>query len=286
MIHAKLQLMLLQRYPDIPETIVVVLAKSGGNLTVEEIHYQRQNEFGNCSLRVVYKHLKNLLEQGVVFKVKSRYSLHLSWLINLDNFASFAVQKNHNTPLNNIALPEECQKITWQFSNLEKLDNLWTHLGLNLARTLQWDKYYLWHPHPWFHVLSHNREIEYQTALANFPRKDYLIIGGTTFIDRFYLEYRHKYVITSMAKSKFHRLRDTHYSTHGPYLATVKIGKKLTQEIEDYFQRVKSKKDLDLREAREILTQKTNAKLILENNPKKLARLVKYFHEFFGIQKS
>lgn len=276
--------MLLRQNETLEEKIVGILAKKPG-LETDEIH-QRVTGGREYSLPAVYKELKKLREQGVIFKHKKKHSLHMRWSLDMIRFAN-KITENYVTSSNIskfIPIPENGRKKnTWNFSSLIHLDEFWGNILLTLITTYKPTSILSWNPHPWMYFVR--QEAGSGTHLLLKPKKIVMfkIVGGSTFLDKLPSKFWDKYGVQySFSQGPFEQDKSTYINVVNDFVITVQIDQKTTNAIENYFQKVQSHKDLDVAEVFQIFRGKAKATLKLERNEKRAALYRKKFNRFFG----
>lgn len=237
------------------------------------------------SIQGVYKELKTLQENGVIFKVKKTYSLHLPWVLNFLSRAE-VLSKNYieDSKLNTI-LPSLNNKKIWHFTNLLKMNDFWAYLILTLVQKSQNKILLGWNPHPWFHLIQTEKEREYIKSLKITNSKLYLIVGDNTFLDKWSVKFwDNKTVNYSFAKSGFSSKESTYYNVIDDYVLTVKIDKKTSKQIKQIYDKTTSMNDIDLPSVIKIFSKKTKSSVWLEKNPKKARRIKNRFEKYWGVK--
>src|SRR3989344_6358138 len=136
------------------------------------------------SIQGLYKELKKLQEEGVLFKLGNQYSLRLPWVLDFISLADTISATYIERPQLPLILPEINKKEIWHFTDLLKMNDFWSHVLLALLQESKRKILLGYNPHPWFHLVQTNQEEQYIKSLKLAESKLYLIIGGDFFLDR------------------------------------------------------------------------------------------------------
>jgi hypothetical protein len=193
--------MLLQHDPKLEDLIVIMLAKKPG-LSAEQIRANLTGQNVNYTLQAVYKELSRLIRADVVTKIKSKYLLRLSWVINLASVAQDTIDR-YSTEPNGEFLPPmppvKPNKFVWEFKDLYSLDNLCGHIILLLAKNSRKKEVYLWSKYPWHPLMNkHNRPF-FLKAWKSLGCELRIVLGrrsplGDFIVSKFPSEYSVKYL--------------------------------------------------------------------------------------------
>lgn len=273
--------MLLQKRVSIEETIVKILAYKP-NLSVKELILYVHQEGYPYSQRGIYKELTKLEEQGILFKSKYGYSLHLSWLTNLLSFADAAyntyTKVEYLEPL--LSLGE--RKTTHKFNNVSRLDQFWIQLMTALSKIYPKEHLFLWCPYQWFYLLhSYNVNLFYQASDMTGVKR-YHVMGGNNFLNQKALKIMPKLGEYSLRDSPFSNQMNTYFSVTGDVVITIKFDPAFNKRIEDLFNSVKSESDLKAYDLNSVFAPNIKGSVTVERNEIKAKRIKKKFKEYFG----
>lgn len=255
------------------------------SLEVKILNEKIKKESGKSySVQGLYKELRNLQKEGVVFKLGNKYSLRLPWVLDFISQSEVLSKTYVERPQLTAILPNANKKEIWHFSNLLKMNDFWSHLLLILLEQSK-DKVVLgWNPHPWFHLVQTEKEEQYIKALKLAKSKLYLIVGGNTFLDKWTEKFWDEKVVKySYGKSDFHKERSLYLNVVDDYVINIKLDSDISHAIDAIYTRTKSMNDLDLPSILSIFNQKTDASIWLEKNPEKAKKIRNKFRKFWGI---
>jgi hypothetical protein len=274
--------MLLQKSPSIEELIVQILSKEG-DLQPKGINDRIIQSGYAYSQRGIYKELKKLESEGVIFKSSKGYSLQLTWIINILNFADQAYETSTKfTPLKQI-LQEESLKTVYRFNNLRRMDLFWIQTLMTLHQMNPKEPLFLWCPFQWFDLVHNHATNSFYSASDITSAKRYHIIGDDSFLSRKALEALPKNGHYSFSESPFSKEKNTYYAVIASTVITVKLDTPGTERIASLFDRVKNNQDLKKENISQIFNQKVKVSLTIENNMLKSKKLRKKFCDFFGV---
>lgn len=238
----------------------------------------------NYSVQGLYKELKKLQAEGVLFKLRNKYSLRLPWVFDFLSLADQLSATYIERPQLPLVLPEINKKEIWHFSDLLKMNDFWSHILLILIQQSKHKVLLGWNPHPWFHLVQTRQEEQYIKALKLAQSKLYLIIGGASFLDTWAEKFWDKETVHySFGESDFHKERSTYFNVIDDYVVTVKLEPKTAQAIDAIYEYTKSIDDLNLQSILSIFHQKTKCSIWLEKNPEKARKIATKFKKFWGI---
>lgn len=273
--------MLFQEHPALEELALRALVKEPG-ASAKRI-FQLLNSQGHAyTLRGVYKELAKLTEQGILFKSGQSYNLRLAWITKLLAFGDQAFERYTAPSYLAGYLGGDYAKHSEKFTDIRKLDRLWTQLIFALHQMYPSKIMCFWCPYQWFYLAHYFTCTQFYEAidLAGFKRVH--IIGTDTYLGRRALNDLPKGGVYSFAESPFHHERTTYYTVIGDIVVTVKLDEQVTARIHSLFQTVRSESELDPEVLEKVFGARVKATLRSEKNPKKAASLKKKFANFFG----
>lgn len=275
--------MLLQTDQKLEEYIVGLLAEKE-SATASWLHQQVMRVGRQCSLQAIYKELSKLQKVGVVVKVKNKFSLRLTWVMDLVSLTDQMYDTHLQNPPYESILPAEGEKRTWVFYDLLKMDDFWAHVTVALFRHSKMKILFEWIPHPWFYLVIHDKQIQFQKASRITGRKFHMIIGGQTYLDKLCIQYWPEDLYEySFAESPFSGDNATYLDVIDDYVLTIKLTGKTAAAIDRLYESIRTAEDVELGRILEVLTSRTKVTLTLERNPKKASKLIRKFTDFFGV---
>ncbi len=275
--------MLLQKKASLEEIIVKLLALNP-KLSAKEIYEKLKRQGLSYSLRGIYKELTKLEALEIVFKVKDKYRVRLTWIINLLAFADSAydsyTEQNHLVDL----LSSQKKKTKYKFNSLSKLDLYWMQLMMALHKLYPNEPMFLWCPYQWFHLVHDYTVRQFFTAVDISGAKRYHIIGSGTYLERLAIDSFPRNSEYSFSESPFSDDMNTYFTFIGDHIISAVLPSSMTKKIDSLFNAITREKDNDKQVVSDLLNQDVKTSLIIEENPKKIKKLKKKFVEFFGIR--
>lgn len=276
--------MLLNFKNNLQSCLVSILSKKQG-VTAKLLHTEATKLYKECSIQAIYKELRKLQENLVVVKINDKYSLSFSWILNSlkymdDIYDNFIEQTN----VRNL-LPYNSSKQTWQLSDLRRLDDLWIQILLSLFHETNEKIAYCSVPHPWFELVHHSQDVNFQKALRINGQNQYIIIGGNTYLDNYFSSrwpkdvYKH-----TTSDSIFDPNRRRYINVIGDFIFTFVLDKYTTKAIDNFFENVKSKKDISLTKIVDLFDGAAKIKATLEKEPLKAKKFVRKFRRYSGFK--
>ncbi len=261
---------------------LVHLLASRKAATAKELQTELARTKGEFTIQGIYKELNKLQRAGVLLRSDGRYSLSLSWIVNLAELADemFYTQTKTDGALG--ILPPSGEKNTFSFSRLPYVDDFWIHALLTVLQNSKERIVYQWIPHPWFHIVHSHKSWPLYNALQASGFRVRSIIGGTTYLDRYSESISKKGTYDySYSASPFHSERNKYYSVSDSYLMTIRFDAGTTRNIEDLYSRVSSAKDYEPLKAQAVINTPGKFTLTIDSRPASVNRILKQFREYF-----
>lgn len=274
--------MLLQEHPQLDERLVQILAERPGS-SAKILHSAVRAGGSVYTLRAVYKELAKLIDQGIVLKRGDAYSLRLAWIMNLQAFGARAYEQSTSAEGLRRAIGDGAETLRERFSDLRKLDRLWTQLMLMLHKAFPNRVMCFWIPYQWFSVAHRFTAKQFYDAVTIGRHARLHIMGEDSFLARAALRDLPKSGKYSFAESPFHSERQTYYTVLADHVLTVRIDSETTARIHSLFESIRSERDLTPERVEEVFRSPARASLTLERNAKKARQLKKKFAEYFGV---
>lgn len=236
------------------------------------------------SLQIIYHHLRNLQKDGVIIKVKDRFSLSLTWAYECLHFADLVYSRYLESPSHLELIPENNCSKSWQFSNLLRLDNFWVQSMIAIFSHSGAKLKFGWNPHPWFYFAQPDKVQRYYAMFKSRGWRYYSTIGGQSYLDRRYAE--------SMDAGFYeYRLNQTpvfddmsrYYSLIGDYMITIKLDRATARRIDELFGSVTCESDIRYHQVSRVLNTPGKLSITIEHNPRKVGRYTRRFREYFGV---
>ena len=278
--------MLLRSSTDLTDIIVRILS-TRSRVSAKEIFITVINEYRKVSLQGIYNELRNLESKGVIIKNSGEYSLALSWTFEFVALADKIYDHYIAGSGSDEILPDSGKKLSWQFTDILRLDDFWVQVMLAaMQKETEFKNIFYAFPHPFYYLLPRGEEkasIGY-SIYEESGWKLYAVFQADTFIFRRYARSINPNLLTFNVGQNLLATPPTIYTVLiYPYIITVEITQKLANIIDRLFFNVKSAKDLDYQEIHNILGARTKATFTIRHDKKRAEQLKKKFCRFFGI---
>lgn len=261
---------------------IVHLLASRKSATAKELQSELARSVGTFTIQGIYKELNKLQRAGVLLRSEGRYSLSLSWIVNLAELADEMFHTQTKTDGSLGILPPPGEKHSFRFSRLPYVDDFWMHALLTILQNSKERILYQWIPHPWFHLVHSHKSWPLYNALQASGFRVRSIIGGTTYLDRYSESISKKGTYDySYSLSPFHGERNRYYSVSDSYLLTVRFDAESTRTIEELYSKVRSAKEYVPSEAQAVINTPGRFSFTIDSRPASVNRILKQFREYF-----
>ncbi len=258
-----------------------ILAKRP-NLSADQLLRLSAQQKKTFTIQAVYKELRSLQQEGVIYKQGQRYSISLSWIINLleqgeQMLATYSAQKAEQS-----LLPGAGEKITFIFSKLSHVDDFWINILFVMLKQSEKRILYQWLPHPWFHLIHSHKSWPLHKALKRAGYKVLSIIGDTTFLDE-----NSRKITTKGAyefyygRGPFTESRANYFSVTDRYLFTLKLDAGTVRRLDELYSSVKAFSDFSVDKVMRAVDTPGRYVVTLENGTKQMAKVLKRFLTYF-----
>lgn len=249
--------------------IVEILA-STKKASAQEIWQAATPSARKCSIQAIYMHLRSLRADGVVVHSKGLYSIGIWWAQEFLGLAHTLEENLFQSMASGDLLPEKGKPLTWHFTNLIRMDDLWVQLINASFKSSKSRSMHIWIPHPWYFYAQKEKNQNFYSVLVKKHIRYYGIVGGQTFLDRLYVrETPRRLLKAKFGAPSFLPSPRVHECIIGPYIITVTLSRLTYQQIDQFFQSVLSLQTMDLRKLFFILNSKTRCRLSIEYSEKK-----------------
>lgn len=263
------------------DRLVSILATRPG-LEFAEIQHLLRDGGGPVSRPQLFRELHELQSAGVAVSIKGRYSLSLAWIVELIHFSD-AVHEHYLSGSKISALLSDASKRkTWRFFEYCRLSNFWNHLRLALAAETESSEIFEWIPHPWQHLIHHEKALLFYKALGKSGCRLRRIVGNDSYLDQLHVDSWPKQIVEySFAEGPFSEQQNLYFDVIGDYVFEISIMGRTFTSLQELYDSVKNKSSLKFERITELLYEKGRFVTSLERNPRKAERLRKQFREFF-----
>ncbi len=279
--------MLVSASKNLEDSIIEILTIKK-ELSEKDIQDSLLKKGSTPTVQGVYRVLRKLQKEGIVVKHKKYFSIRLAWLLELSRL----VEKMESTYLKESYLsqflPAPGKQLTWNFTDLFKMNSFWSQLLLALAKKSTSKIAFNYSPHLWYVPLQEEQEEQFINTYIPELKKSYMVIGSRSEFDKYNVN-----LMNSIDKKeeRYMASSPSEYISKNPseyldiiddYILTVKIDKETTRTIEEIFQESSPLFKKKILPIHRIYTKKTKGKIILKNNHQKAKKYKNKFAKIFG----
>jgi hypothetical protein len=275
--------MLLGKAQPIENLIVYHLSRTRA-LSALSLFEMINKDYRRASIQGVYKELRKLIIDGVVWKHGPDYSLSAAWILNLSELTDQMYHTLNESGLIEDVLPGEGKKVLFRFSSLPRLDDFWINSLIMMIKESAGKRMYQWLPHPWFNLYHNYKSLPFQNALRIAGGFVQSIIGGDSFLDKRAQRLTTKGVYEfSYAPGPFDEERGTYYSVTDSYLQTVRLDAAKVSAIEGVYNSCGSEKEFDGPGVMRMLEIPCKISLTIDTDKRKVRRIYNKLRRHFEI---
>lgn len=274
--------MLFEERQNLEESIVRLLSVRPGLSAGEIMRISSQLDRPFCTA-AVYKELAKLLERGVLVKIKRRYSLSLTWTLDVLSFSQRLSENYLKNPRATFVLPEPGREVCLKFTNLLRVNDFSSHIILLLVALSEDKRVFSWNPHPWFYLVQTSQESGYIRGLKKSGGKFFKVIGGETYLDRWTTQFwkDQKTTAVRFLPNAFEANRRLYFNVVGDFIASFMLDSAAAKMIDSLYGSVKSYRQLDLPQLFESFQRRVRATFRVKHDRKAAAALRLRFKPFF-----
>ncbi|MBP9772989.1 MAG: hypothetical protein KBD26_04190 [Candidatus Pacebacteria bacterium] len=231
----------------------------------------------------LYRILRQLQKDEVIYKNKSLYTLNQIWLRRMRLF----IDEHLKSETMNLFDMQDGDKITYKFKNPNLMGIYWAHSGhVILENHNPKIPVLIYHPHEW---LIHARTHSENYFLNGFKKRGQLglfAIGGDTDLDKtFQKNWNSKYLEIG-TKININAGLNTHINVIGDYVFIITTEKSFGEKLDKIFQDNKSMTPTALYELKKLTEQNYKTKLVLMKSKKEAEKWKKRFKKYFVTGKN
>jgi hypothetical protein len=261
---------------------IVQCFRSIPHLSAAQI-FDRIRILNSVTQRAVFKELAKLVDEGVLVRVKGRYAIKVTWILELLQLSEDLTKQSLHPDGLDLQIPPSGNKLRWRFRDLRRMDAFWVQLIFVLFSISSSKRMYVWCPHFWFHLLDLKKELQAMCAMQKGGNKHYLIIGADTFVDRLPTRYWNKKVYEwSYATGPFEGENRRYLDVIDDFVLRVSFSNEFVIRLNSLCNAIQGERDLASADLKRFFDQPSLVTLTLENCSKKANRLRNKFQDFFG----
>lgn len=237
------------------------------------------------SLQGWYKAIKRLLDLGVVIKQRKKYTLNVSWLVQVLKWAhTLKAVYVDRAKQKVIKLPVlQKQKVKFTFPDLLALNAFWAHILVHIGSLTRGEKtVYAYNPHFWFYLAHGDFEKQYNQSMKAHKVKTQIIIGANTFLDKWNAQFFDPKIIEHWLSPKpLYPEQHKYINYINGYLLEIQINKKTAQKIDELFKKTKSLSDLSQLELIGLFQERAPCTMTVSKNHQKGTAFARKIKRYF-----
>lgn len=248
-----------------------ILAKEYPLKIIEIKNFINKRYGRNVSFQAVRKAMLELVGDGVLLKKENSFIINKQWVFDskriIDELYSTIYQEKE-TKKSVESIGEEISVFT--FNSVGEMMKFWEHLIDNWIKEnneikLKINCYQSFHI--WENLLYPESEQKVMSKLNKKGIKSYVLCTGSTKLDKLSLNF-YKNIGLTIIRSPSKSLFDKEYSvgTYGELVIQTLYPKEIINELDNFFKKTNSLKDLDLNKLSNIINKKIEAKLTVSKN--------------------
>lgn len=280
--------------PGLAEEIVRELRHGALKTALLWNRIQRRRKERTVTIQGLYKALRQLRQQEIVFLQQGEAMLNLRWLHKLESFASLTEHAYHDRSGNSghFLQMQEGDRIAYTFKNPIQVDAFWNHVLYSLFEALpEVDRWFAYASHCWF-LLGRRKE---ELALKQFMRKKeicYLFTAGSSLpLDRaIKYDFDGTWSQYAMLDTPLFQQRSNHrgivLNVFGPYVIEAQYDKRMVDQIEKFYRTTTTFTKEKSQELELLVAMPAQIKFTISYNANKAALFTKQLEKKFYLKKS
>jgi len=278
--------MLFQGTEDLDDMLVRILAKHPG-IAADDIRHRIQNNGMTVTAQGMYRRLKMLADDGVVFRLHHKYYLHSNWVESLTRFAEETSAAYAKVSADLLGPVSEMGRRTFVLYDFAHLNDCWMNILMTLAAKCKQKEYLSWSPHLWFVLTQSPSEIGFWEVLRSRGFQNYKIVGGDSYLDRRAAKYWKQEHISYIFKPRVPEFDPAKYiSVLDDYVVSLALDKRATEMVDTLFESTRSEREFSAEAVLQLFSMKIRAKITLEQDARRAARYRSVFARVFDLHKT
>ncbi len=264
--------MLLSHNESTEDLLVKILSrKECGALELQTMLEKAHDK--KITLPALYRAIKKLVDDGVVVKKATLFTVNREWEQNLVQY--FTTESSLTF--------SEGEHASYSFRSLSALDAYWKHTITQLRTMLDDTPIFFYNTHVvWLHLADRKEsQTNYLNSFDEEKRYAGFVVGGSTSVDK---QFKKVFNRTYLQVDLRHipSIKHDSVTVHGEYLVTVKFTKRTTDFVEWLY--TNHKTILELEDGlKKSLEAKLSVKMTIERNAKKADKVRKILAKNFYI---
>lgn len=263
-----------------------------GSLTTAVLIQRLQHKDQPVTVQGMYKALRKLRAQQIVFLQQGEVMLNLRWLQELESFASLAEHAYHDVSgrSGHFLQMQEGDRIVYAFKNPIQVDAFWNHVLYSLCEALpDVDRWFAYASHCWFLLGRREEELALQRFMVKRKIKYLFTVGHSLPLDRFVKhDFDGMQSQYAMLEEPLFQDRPNHLgivlNVFGPFIIEAHYDKRTVEKIEDFY---KSTTKLTIEKTQEleaIAALPSRIKFVITFNTQKAEKFARLFAKSFYLR--
>lgn len=279
--------MLVSANKNLEDSIIEILTVKK-ELSEKDIQEHLLKKGSAPTIQGIYRVLRKLQKEGVLVKHKKFFSLRLAWLLELSGL----VEKMEGTYLKESYLsqflPAPGTQLTWNFTDLFKMNSFWSQLLLALAKKSTSKVAFNYSPHLWYVLLQEEQEEQFMNTYFPQLKHAYMVIGSRSAFDKYTLtlsnsiDKKEQRYLASSPSEYITKNRSEYLDIIDDYVLTVKLDKETANKIEEICQESSPLIKKNMLQVYRLYNKQAKCKIILRHNPEKAQKYKNKFAKIFG----
>ncbi len=278
--------------PGLSEEIVQALRH--GPLETNTLIKRLQTKARPVTIQGIYKALRGLRAQGIIFLQQGVATLNLRWLHELESFTSLAehAYRDSTAHSGHFLQLQDGDRITYAFKNPIQVDAFWNHVLYSLFEAFpKLDRWFAYASHCWFLLGRREEELALQTFMTKRRIKYLFTVGHSLDLDRVVKhDFDGDLSQYAMLDTPLFAERSNHLgivlNVVGPYIIEAHYDKQTIERIEHFYQTTKTLTSEKRNELEAILALPARIKFVILRNERKAEKLAKLFSKRFYLKPS
>lgn len=272
------------------EKIVHILRQ--GPLDISALMQRLQQKERRVTIQGIYKALRQLRAQQIVFLQQGEVTLNLRWLHELESFASLAEHAYHDASgsSGHFLQMQDGDRIVYAFKNPIQVDAFWNHVLYSLFEALpNVDRWFAYASHCWFLLGRRNEELALKSFMLKRGIRYLFTVGHQSPLDR---TIKHDFDGTHaqyvMLEAPLFQKRANHLgivlNVVGSYIIEAHYDKKTVERIETFYQATTKLTKEKIVELEKIVTLPARIKFVITRNEQKAKKFATMFGKRFYLK--
>jgi hypothetical protein len=232
----------------------------------------------------VYKELRRLQKNTIVFKARGRFFLSLPWLLESRSELERSIQTYSSLSVVGDLLPEAGESQSWRFSDIHAMDRLVVNLLVTMLRHGDDREIFHWDPYPWYAVFHADLAAPFLKEFLRGKHKAYGVLGAKSPISEKMIAAQQEFSHTWWIGAPLFAYReDTAISVKPPFILTIRYPHQAVTVFRELFKQKNPFTTDAVAPFQGLMSQKLSYRVTLAHNPGRAQTLVRSFRKLFEL---